>query len=252
MSKFLRIAAAALALTFAATASRAAMDDSQKKEIEGIIRDYLLANPEVLEEAFKVLQDRRDRAEAEKQVRAIEESSDLIFNSKRQMVLGNPEGAITLVEFFDYNCPYCKRAVADMTALIAANPDLRIVMKEFPILSAGSVEAARISAALKDLAPEKYLEFHEELFARPGTANSVKALEIAGGLGLDAEALKTASNAQEVTDNITEVNSLARLLGITGTPSYVIGKEVVPGAAGYDALQAKVDAMRKCGETACG
>ena len=252
MTSFLRIAAAALAVLFLTAPGRAEMSADQKTEVEGIVRDYLLANPEVLEEAFKVLQDRKEKAEAEKQSNAIAESSDLIFNSKHQMVLGNPKGAITLVEFFDYNCAYCKRAVADMNALLDANSDLRIVMKEFPILSAGSVEAARISVAVKGLAPEKYLEFHRELFSRPGTADSAKALQIAGELGLDAGALKTASDAPDVTDNLKEVNTLAQLLGISGTPSYIIGKEVVPGALGYDALQEKVDAMRKCGATACG
>jgi protein-disulfide isomerase len=252
MSPFLRIAAAALAVLFLATPGRAEMSADQKKEIEAVVRDYLLANPEVLEEAFKVLQNRKEKAEAEKQSDAIAQSSELIFNSKHQMVLGNPEGAITLVEFFDYNCGYCKRAVADMTALISANPDLRVVMKEFPILSAGSVEAARISVALKDTKPEKYLEFHQELFSRPGTVDKAKAMEVAADLGLDGEALATASNAAAVTDNITEVHKLAELLGISGTPSYIIGKEMVPGALGYDALQEKVDAMRKCGETACG
>ena len=129
MQKLLRIAAA-LVVAFVSAPGRA-MDDAQKQEIESVIHDYLLANPEVLEEAFKVLQDRRDKAEAEKRASAIAESSDLIFNSKNQMVLGNPQGAITLVEFFDYNCGYCKRAVADMTALISANPDVKIVMKNF-------------------------------------------------------------------------------------------------------------------------
>jgi protein-disulfide isomerase len=252
MSALLRIAAAALAVLFLAAPGRAEMSADQKKEVENIVRDYLLANPEVLEEAFKLLQERREQAAAEKQVTAIEESSELIFSSKHQMVLGNPEGAITLVEFFDYNCGYCKRAVADMTALIKSNPDLRVVMKEFPILSAGSVEAARISVAIKDIAPEKYLEFHQEVFSRPGTVDKAKALEVATDLGLDGAAITAASNATSVTDNVKEVQKLAELLGITGTPSYIIGKEVVPGAVGYDGLQEKVDAMRKCGATACG
>ena len=110
MSAFLRIAAAALAVIFLATPSMAAMDAAQKQEIETIVRDYLLANPEVLDEAFKVLQDKRAKEEAAKQAEAVAKSGDLLFNSPHQMVLGNPEGAITLVEFFDYNCGYCKRA----------------------------------------------------------------------------------------------------------------------------------------------
>jgi protein-disulfide isomerase len=167
------------------------------------------------------------------------------------MVLGNPQGPITLVEFFDYNCGYCKRALSDMTALIDANPDLRVVIKEFPILSEASVEAARISVAVKDTAPESYLKFHGELLSRPGQASVDKALEIAEDLGLDAEALRAAANAEGVTRNLQEVQELAQALGISGTPSYVIGRELVPGAAGYDALQEKVTAMRECGATSC-
>lgn len=251
MASIFRIVAVALMFVFAAVPALA-MDDGQKKEIEAVIHDYLLANPELLEEAFKVLQERKEKAQAELQSKAIEESAARIFDSKHQMVLGNPQGAVTMVEFFDYNCGYCRRAVADMMALIDANPDLRIVMKEFPILSSGSVEAARISVALKDMDPAKYLEFHQELFTRPGTADTAKALSVAKDLGLDVEKLKAAAGQTTVTENITEVHELAQLLGITGTPSYVIGKEIVPGAMGYDALQEKVEAMRKCGQTACG
>lgn len=245
------IAAAALAALLLAVPARAEMAANERAEIEQIVRDYLLANPEVLEEAYKVLQDRRAAAEAEARRQAIAESGDMIFNSEHQMVLGNPEGAITLVEFFDYNCGYCRRAVSDMTALLEANPDLRIVMKEFPILSQGSVEAARISVAVKELAPERYLEFHQELFARPGEAGQAKALEVAADLGLDAAALKTAAEKPDVTANIQEVHQLASQLGISGTPSYVIGTEIVPGAIGYDGLQGKVAAFRACGATVC-
>jgi protein-disulfide isomerase len=251
MSAFLRIAAAALAVAFLSVPSRAAMDSVQKQEIETVIHDYLLANPEVLEQAFKELQGRREKEEAAKRAEAVAKSGELIFNSPHQMVLGNPDGAITLVEFFDYNCGYCKRALSDMTALLDANPDLRIVMKEFPILSDGSVEAARISVAMKDLDPAQYLAFHTELLTRPGTANGDKALEIAKELGVDVDALKKAASATEVTDNIKEVHELATTLGISGTPSYVIGTEIVPGALGYDALQEKVVAFRKCGATVC-
>ena len=227
------------------------MDAAQKEEIGQIVREYLLANPEVLEEAAQALQQKRDQETAAAQKKAIEDEAATIFNSENQMVLGNPDGAVTLVEFFDYNCAYCRRAVSDMTALLDANPDLRMVMKEFPILSDGSVEAARISVAVRELAPEKYLDFHQELFARPGQASATKALEVATDLGLDTEALKTSAKAANVTDALQEVHKLASDLGISGTPSYVIGKEIVPGAIGFDGLQAKVTAVRQCGATVC-
>jgi protein-disulfide isomerase len=237
MLAFLRIVAAGFALALLATPGSAAMDQMQKQEIETIIHDYLLANPEVLDQAFKALQEKRAQEEAAKQKEAIAKSGELIFNSPHQMVLGNPKGTVTLVEFFDYNCTYCRRAVPDMLALLKANPDLRIVMKEFPILSEGSVEAARISVAIKDTEPSQYLAFHQELFSRPGVANGAKALEVAKDLGVDVDKLKEAAAATEVTGNIKEVHELANTLGISGTPSYIIGTEVVPGALGFDALQ---------------
>lgn len=252
MAKLLRIASAVLAgAILSASPARAETSAEQKGEIERIVRDYLIANPEVIEEAINALRAKREQEAVAAQTRAIEERRELIFNSQHQMVLGNPQGPITLVEFFDYNCGYCKRAFSDMTALIDANPDLRVVIKEFPILSEGSVEAARVSVAVKDSAPEHYLKFHEELFSRPGQATGEKALEIAEDLGLDAKALRTAANAEAVTRNLQEVQQLAEVLGISGTPSYVIGRELVPGAAGYDALQEKVTAMRQCGATSC-
>jgi protein-disulfide isomerase len=252
MPTLILTALAALAMLVAAAPVRAeTFSDQQREEIGQVIRDYLLANPELLEEAITVLRDRREQQASEASAKAIEESRDLIFNSDNQVVLGNPEGAITLVEFFDYNCGYCKRAVSDMTALIDANPDLRIVLKELPILSEGSVEAARVAAAVKDLAPESYLAFHVELFSRPGPADAAKALEVASDVGLDADAIKAASAAEDVTANLAEVQELAAVLGISGTPSYVIGKELVPGAVGYETLQAMVSAMRDCGAAMC-
>ena len=197
MSALLRIAAAALAMIFLAAPSQAAMDAMQKQEIETIVHDYLLANPEVLEQAFKQLQDKRAKEAAVEAVEAIAKSGDLIFNSPNQMVLGNPKGTITLVEFFDYNCGYCKRAVSDMMALLDANPDLRIVMKEFPILSEGSVEAARISVAMKDTDPAQYWSSTRSFFPGPASANGAKALEVAKDLGLDVDKLKTAAGATE-------------------------------------------------------
>ena len=224
---------------------------TERENIEGIVRDYLLANPEIIEQAANALREKRELAAAAETERAIDASFEKIFSSANQMVLGNPDGPITLVEFFDYNCGYCKRALSDMTALLEANPDLRIVMKEFPILSEGSLQAARVSVAVKDLAPEKYLAFHQELMTRPGEANSAKALEVVRDLGLDAAAIETAANTDNVTGNIKEVHELAAALGISGTPSYVIGKELIPGAIGYDGLQERVAAMRECGLTVC-
>jgi protein-disulfide isomerase len=251
MPTLLRIAAAAAAVLLAALPARAEMSAEQRQEVESVIRDYLLANPELIEEAVAALRARRDQEAAAAQAKAIADKTALIFDSAHQMVLGNPDGAVTLVEFFDYNCGYCRRALTDMLALLDANPDLRIVMKEFPILTEGSAEAARISVAVKEIAADKYLEFHQQLLTRPGEANAEKALAVAGDLGIDRAALEAAAAGADVTANLTEVQELAAALGISGTPSYVIGTELIPGAIGYDGLQERVSAMRECGVTAC-
>ena len=252
MLRSLRTACVALALVLVgAVPAVAEMPAAEKSEIETIVRDYLIANPEIIEEAMRALQSKREAEAAAAQTAAIVENRSLIFDSPRQAVHGNPEGAVTLVEFFDYNCAYCRRTFPDILALIEANPDLRIVLKEFPILSAGSVEAARISVAVSKLAPEKAFQFHQEMFMRPGEANSAKSLAIAADLGLDAAALEGVANSAETTENLQEVQQLATVLGISGTPSFVIGTEIVPGAIGYDGLQEKVAAVRSCGATVC-
>ena len=249
----LRFLLAALAVfCLAITPLRAAPPPTaERQELEQFIHDYLLAHPEVIEDAIRALQTKRDAEAALAQNKAVEENRALIFDSANQAVLGNPKGTVTLVEFFDYNCPYCRRAVPDMTALIESNPDLRMVLKEFPILSEGSVAAARVAIAIQKIAPAKYLAFHDGLMSRPGQADEQSALDVAGKLGLDVDALKAAAAASDVTDNLKEVHQLAQLLGINGTPAYVIGKEVIAGAAGYDALQAKVAAVRDCGNPIC-
>ena len=220
----------------------------ERQEIERIVRDYILSNPEIVEEALIALEAKRRQEQAAQQQAAIAELKDRIFDSPHQAVVGNQDGDVTLVEFFDYNCGYCRRALNDMLALMEVNPDLRMVLKEFPILSQGSLEAHRISVAVNAIAPDKYLEFHREMFSRPGEADRRKALAVASGLGLDADALDEAAGRPEVDEALSEVRDLALALGVNGTPSYVVGGEAVFGAVGFERLQAKVDAARACGD----
>jgi len=228
---------------------RAEMNADDKREIEQIVRDYILQNPEVVEKALIALETQRREAKVAEQAAKITELRDTILNSDHQAVLGNPDGRITLVEFFDYNCGYCKRALNDMLALMESDPDLRVVLKEFPILSEGSMEAARISIAVKDLKPDLYMDYHRELLSRGGQANLQKALSVATELGLDADALRKAADDGTVSENIEEVRQLAQALGISGTPSYIVGGEMVPGAIGFDQLQTRIQAAAaKCAE----
>ncbi len=231
-------------------AKQAEFSDDQRKELEGIIRNYLIANPEVIADAINELQRKRDAAAQLAQTKVIVDSADEIFASQRQVVLGNPDGKVTLVEFFDYNCTYCRRAEADMKKLIASDSDLRVVLKQFPVLGPGSVEAAKVAVALHMTAPDKYAEFHDALLEEPGQVDGEKALAVAASLGVDAATLKAKLDSDEVRQTIAESYDLAGKLNLTGTPSYVTHKEVIVGAVGYSTLKTKIDALASACTTA--
>lgn len=246
----LRILSAA-ALVLSLMAGTVAAQDLDRSDVEKIVREYLLENPEIIAEALNELQRREQEAEEAARLQALNDSADILFNSTRQVVLGNPEGSVTLVEFFDYNCGYCKRAYGDMVRLIEENPDLKVVLKEFPVLGQGSVEAARVAVAVNSVAPEKYGDFHEALLLSRGQANMSSAMAAATGAGIPEEELQAALATDEAGQTIEEVYTLANRLGLTGTPSYVIGNEVVMGAVGYDQLTSKLSALKNCGEATC-
>mgnify|MGYP000539586556 CR=1 FL=1 len=243
------LSACALILTLIAGSATA--QEVNRGEIEKIVREYLLEHPEIIAEALTELDKREKEAAEAARVQALTDSADVLFNSSRQVVLGNPEGSVTLVEFFDYNCGYCKRAHGDMAKLIEQDPDLKVVLKEFPVLGQGSVEAAQVAIAVNSVAPEKYGEFHETLLLGRGQANKDSALAAATAAGIDEKAVLAAMQTDEASQTIEEVYALANRLGLTGTPSYVVGNEVVMGAVGYDQLLEKLEAMKSCGETTC-
>jgi len=242
--------AAGLLLGFAAVPA-SALDDTQRKEFEGVIRDYLLKNPEVIQEAIMELQKRQAEAEAGQRQQALTQLKPLIFDSPRGAVVGNPKGDVTIVEFFDYNCGYCKRALADMVELTKNDPNLKVILKEFPVLGPGSVEAAQVAVGVRIVAPEKYYDFHKQLLSERGQANKAKALAVAKEVGVDTAALEKALADPEVNATLQESLQIAEALGIDGTPSYITGESVIVGAVGHDQLKSAVDSVRKCGKAQC-
>jgi len=228
-----------------------ALDDAQRKEFETVIRDYLIKNPEVIQEAIAELQKRQAAAEASQRQQALTALKPKIFDSPHGVVIGNPQGDVTLVEFFDYNCGYCKRALADMQELIKNDPKLKVVLKEFPVLGPGSVEAARVAVAVRLTAPDKYFAFHQKLLSDRGQANKAKALDAAAEVGVNRAALEKALENPEIDASLQESLKIADALGIDGTPSYVLGDEVVVGAVGHDQLREAIAAVRKCGKVQC-
>jgi protein-disulfide isomerase len=244
---------AALLVTAVPQASRAdEFTAPQKGEIERVVRDYLIAHPEVLQEAMSELEKRQNVAEAEKHQAGVKEHAQALFSSPRQVNLGNPAGNVTFVEFFDYNCGYCKRAMADMLTLMKDDAKLKVVLKEFPVLGPGSVEAAQVAVAVRmqDTTGKKYLEFHQRLLGGRGQADKVHALAAAKDVGMDMGRLEKDLNSPEIKATMEENFKLAEALGLNGTPSYVIGNDVVVGAIGLPALQEKISNAR-CGKTSC-
>jgi protein-disulfide isomerase len=251
MPRLIAPALVALALCGAPFAASAeSFSDSQRGEIETIIKNYLLAHPEVLEDANNELNKRKAEAEAKKHEATITENAEMIYNSPRGVMLGNKDGDVTFVEFFDYNCGYCKRAMADMLDLLKNDPNLKVVLKEFPVLSEGSVEAAKVAVAVRMQDPKKYLDFHQKLLGGRGPADKARAMAAAKDAGLDVARIEKDLASPEIKATISENMKLADDMDMNGTPSYVIGKQIVIGAVGLEGLKEKIGIAR-CGKATC-
>jgi protein-disulfide isomerase len=250
--RFPAAAALAAALAVSQPAQAQSFGPQQRGEIERIVKDYLLSHPELLQEVMSELEKRQAQAEAEKHRAAVKEHSPAIFASPRQVTLGNPQGDVAVVEFFDYNCSYCKRAMADMLELIKGDGKLKFVLKEFPVLGDGSVQAAQVAAAVRmqDKTGKKYLEFHQKLLGGRGPADKARALAVAKEIGLDVARIEKDMASDEVKATLEESFKLAEALGLNGTPSYVVGNDVVIGAVGLNALKEKINSAR-CGKATC-
>lgn len=228
-----------------------ALEEDEKKEMGQFIREYLLQNPEVMLEVQAALEAKQQSQRLEQAGQAVAANHDAIFNSEDDIALGNPDGDVTVVEFFDYNCGYCKRALADMEKVLATDPKVRFVLKELPILGPDSLDAHRVSNAVRLIAPEKYGDFHRALLGSTGTATEESAIEVAAALGI-SEADIRKSMAENPNDQLVrDAYTLATNLGVTGTPTYIVGNEALFGAIGDDALQEKIANVRACGKSTC-
>lgn len=229
----------------------AAEGSTDRAAVESILRDYLLANPELMIEVQTALETKQREQQRVAQLSVISEASEEIFNADYDGIVGNPEGKITVVEFFDYNCSFCKRALSDMEAMVSADPDLRFVMKEFPILGPDSQKAHVVSMAFRALMPEKYGEFHRTLLGGAGHADEDSAIRLALSLGADEAALRKEMTNPAIAEAFSATYDIANKLSITGTPSYVVGDEVVFGALGQEVLEEKVANIRFCESATC-
>jgi protein-disulfide isomerase len=218
-----------------------------EKTITDVVHNYLTKNPEILVEMTNELDKRQQAEQAEQQQKVISENADAIFRSPLAHVAGNPNGDVTVVEFFDYNCGFCRRALPDVVKLIDNDDKVRVVFKELPIFGEESESAAK--AALAAAKQGKYFEMHQKLFTEPGKADKDKALKIAQELGLDVPQLEKDMEDPSIQQALDEAKQLAQKLGLQGTPLYLIGDRMIPGAPDdlYDQLTAKIADVRAKG-----
>jgi protein-disulfide isomerase len=222
---------------------KSTFSDAQKKEIDGLIRAYLLKNPEVINEMVDILQAKQEEERVKKQKEVIAKHRDELFNPPEATVIGNVKGDVTVVEFFDYNCGYCKSMFPAVMETLREDGKIKLVLKELPILGPSSETAAR--AALAARKQGKYSEFHQALLGHKGALNDGLIMTIAKDTGLNVEQLQKDMKDASVRDVIDRNRDLARDLQITGTPAVFVGEAFYPGAIDKEQLKALVADARK-------
>jgi protein-disulfide isomerase len=218
--------------------------DAQKQAVESLIRDYIMNHPEVMLESLQAYDARQRDAREEAAQKAVGDNRDALERDASNPVGGNPKGDVTIVEFFDYRCGYCKKVVPSIQELIKTDRNIRVVFKEFPILGPDSVTAARAALAAWKIAPEKYLPLHVALMEARGEISEARVLETAKKVGIDPEKLKAAMNDPKIQSQLEQNASLAQALQISGTPAFVVGGRVVPGAVDLATLREMVKEAR--------
>ncbi|MEY8827726.1 DsbA family protein [Sedimentitalea sp. XS_ASV28] len=247
MIRFAAPALTAVAL-FAGSASAADLTDlteAERAAFRDEVRAYLMDNPEVIIEAVDLLKERNAEQQAQADVALVEDNADALFNDGYSWVGGNPDGDITLVEFMDYRCGYCRRAKPEVDKLLAADGNIRLIIKEFPILGDASVASSRFAIATRKVAgDEAYEQVHDALMELDGDVNDVILGRLAEGLGLDSAAILARMNDDDITAEIAETRALAQRLQISGTPTFVLEDELLRGYLPADQLEIIVSEKR--------
>ena len=238
---------ALLCMTFAGAASGPAkaadVAATQRQAIDSMIHDYLMQHPDVLIAALRAAQDKLDRDSDAKATQAVASHRQQIFDDPATPVQGSPTSNATLVEFFDYRCPYCKQVQPSLEALLQQDPKLRVIYKEFPILGPVSLTAAQ--AALAAQRQGKYNAFHAAMMSARGQITDDTVYQVAGSVGLDVGRLKRDMATPEIAQQLKTNLELADALQIRGTPAFIVGDRVVPGAIDLDALKTMIADARK-------
>ncbi|MCB2107430.1 MAG: DsbA family protein [Rhodobacteraceae bacterium] len=233
---------AAIALPAQAADKASAFDSSERKEIESIVREYLLVNPDVLTEMVDALQAKQEAEQAAAQKAVLAERHGELFEPAEETIIGNPKGDVTVVEFFDYNCGYCKSMFPSVMSLLNEDGNIRLVLKELPILGPSSETASK--AALASRKQGKYSEFHQALLGHRGGLNDDAIFTVAASVGLNVPQLRADMKDKAIEEVIDRNRALARELQVTGTPAVLVGETFFPGAISKERLQAAVEDAR--------
>ncbi len=238
-----------IAVTLAGGAARAtdlgAMTDAERAAFRAEVRAYLLDNPEVILEAVNILDQRQAEAKNQADLAMVTDNADEIFNDGYSWVGGNPDGDITLVEFFDYRCAYCRRSAPEIATLMQGDGNIRLILKEFPILGEASLTLSRFAIATRNIAgPDAYKEMHDTLINFTGEPTRVALRRLAEGFGLDADAILAAMSDEKVDAEIGRNHALAQRMQINGTPTFVLQDEMLRGFLPADQMAAIVAQKR--------
>lgn len=238
---------ALLALALPASAlDLQSMTEEERSLFRSEVRAYLMDNPEVIMEAVQALENRQAEAQAQADLTLVSDHADAIFNDGFSFVGGNPDGDITLVEFMDYRCGFCKRAYGEVEKLLESDGNIRFIVKEFPILGEQSLLASRFAIATRQLeGDEAYKSLHDALMEFNGDITLPALRRLSETYGLDAEAIEARMEDEAVTDEIRKTRALAQQLQITGTPTFVMHDEMLRGFLPYDQMRALVEEKRE-------
>ncbi len=223
----------------------ASLSEAEQREVRALVRDTLLENPEILIDALRIYEQRQRQAEADRVGQALTTYQDALTNDPGDPVMGNPDGDVVVVEFFDYNCPYCRKVAEPLREAVEADGNIKLVMKEWPILGPESYFAARAALAAKR--QNAYERFHFAMMERSGKLTQEQVLSLAESLGLDMARLQADMKSPEIDEQLQSVYDLADALGITGTPAFVVGEQLLPGAVPMSRLEQAVAAARDDG-----
>lgn len=230
--------------------STPAPETLSRAEVESIIKDYLVKNPEVIVEAMKNYQQKAEQAEQQKTQAALETNKAELFSNPGDPVAGNPAGDVTLVEFFDYHCGYCKHLLPAITQLLKEDTKLKVVFKELPILTDDSKLAAKAALAVNEIAPKKYFEYHTALMGMSGQYTEDNLAEAAKKLGIDEKKFRETIKNSKLDAALDKNTELARTIGLRGTPAIILNDHFIPGAASLEDLKDAIQKQRSGGGNA--